>query len=110
MLDMIKAARFDPAETFRSKYGDHPWDLLKVLAAVKIGWDIFVEAESISPPLDDKVYVSFTSSKVTLSPGDIIGFEGAEVSILDATSLKSKKLKAKEISQETFLSAIERNV
>lgn len=98
ILEAAKTCQFDPNGEFRSKFGNSPWDLLIVVRLIKVGFENRIEARSISPLLDDPLYIAFTSSKEAPVVGNFFGFDGQEVSILDP-NFKPKRYKAKAISK-----------
>jgi hypothetical protein len=105
VLEIARAAQqidFDPASKFRLAFGDSPWDLLSVVQVVSRGFDHFIKAQSISPHLDEPVFVTFVSAKITPVAGDFFGFKGEEVSLLEAATLDPKRLKARVITAAEF--------
>jgi hypothetical protein len=105
VLEIARAAQqidFDPAAKFRFAFGDSPWDLLSVIEVSRRGFENFVKAQSISPFLDEPVFVSFVSAKITPVVGEFFGFNGEEVSLLEADTLQQKRLKARLISGAEF--------
>ena len=73
-----------------------------VIRIARIGFENAIEARSISPLLEEAIFVSFTSSKEIPSIGDFFGFDGEEVSILNPDQFKPKRYKASKISQAEF--------
>jgi len=68
VLEIVGAAQqidFDPAVKFRFAFGDSPWDLLNVIEVRRRGFENFIKAQSISPFLDEPVFISFVSAKIT---------------------------------------------
>ena len=105
VLKIAKAARqidFDPVSKFRFAFGDTPWDLLSVIEVGRCGFENFIKAQSISPLLDEPVFVAFISANITPVAGEFFGFNGEEVSLLDARTFQSKRLKARLITHEDF--------
>ena len=105
VLEIAKAARqidFDPVSKFRFAFGDTPWDLLNVIEVSRRGFENFIRAQSISPPLSELVFVAFVSAKITPVVGEFFGFNGEEVSLLDRGTLQPKRLKARSITHEEF--------
>lgn len=78
-----RSVSFDVNAGFREKWGLSPWDLLEVTSIEKRGFENHVEARSISPPLDGMIRFSFTSHNHSPKVGDLIGFSGTEISLLD---------------------------
>lgn len=105
LLEAAAAIKFDPNAAFRNKYGHSPFDLLVVVDVVRVGFKNFIKAESISPPLDDPVFLSFTSAKMIPSIENYFSFSGAEASFWNSETLTHKSYKAKEIAPDTFASA-----
>ena len=83
LLDKARSVSFDVNAGFREKWGLSPWDLLEVTSIEKRGFENHVEARSISPPLDGMIRFSFTSHNHSPKVGDLIGFSGTEISLLD---------------------------
>jgi hypothetical protein len=105
VLQIAKAARqidFDPASKFRFAFGDSPWDLLSVIEVIRCGFENFIKARSISPYLDEAVFVAFVSAKLLPAIGDYFGFNGHEISPLDTVSLEPKRLKARLLTAAEF--------
>jgi hypothetical protein len=105
VLEIVKAAQqldFDPAVKFRFSFGDSPWDLLCVESIRRSGFENRVEARSISPLLDQPLYLAFVSAKIVPVVGDFFGFDGESVSVLEAGSLQPKRLKARLIEEVEF--------
>jgi hypothetical protein len=105
VLEVARAAReveLDPASKFRSAFGEPPWDLLSIDMVIRRGFENFIKARSLSPWLDEAVFIAFISAKVAPMIGDYLGFNGEEVSILDTTSLQPKRLKARLIKSAEF--------
>jgi hypothetical protein len=110
VLEIVKAARqldFDPAVKFRYSFGDSPWDLLSVKSIRRSGFENRIEANSISPLLDEPLYLAFVSAKIVPAPGDFFGFNGESVSVLEPGSLQSKRLKARSIEEAEFAGRLE---
>jgi len=110
VLEIVKAARqldFDPAVKFRFSFGDSPWDLLSVKSIRRCGFENRIEGHSISPLLDKPVYLAFVSAKIIPTLGDLFGFNGESVSVLDVDSLQPKKLKARLIEETEFADGLE---
>lgn len=104
-MEIVKAARqldFDPAVKFRFAFGDSPWDLLSVMGVGRYGFENCVKAHSISPLLDEPLYLAFVSAKIIPAVGDFFGFNGESVSVLERDSLQPKKLKARLIKKAEF--------
>jgi len=78
IMQAAKTAEFDPGESFRTKYGHSPLDLLVIRVVRRVGFENFVEAMSISPPLDEPVFLVFTSAKMVPLIGDYFSFNGSE--------------------------------
>ena len=90
MLEILNAAQgiaFDHGANFRSKFGEPPWDLLSVVKIVRSGVKNSIQAKSISPPLNEPVFVEFSSAKIIPEVGDFFGFNGADVSFLEGDAL-----------------------
>jgi hypothetical protein len=105
VLEIARAAGqidFDPAFKFRLAFGDSPWDLLSVIAVSRRGFENFIKAQSISPHLDEPVLVAFVSAKITPAVGEYFGFNGEEISLLEAVTLHPKRLKARVITALEF--------
>jgi len=105
VLEIARAAQqidFDPAVKFRFAFGDSPWDLLSFIEVSRRGFENFVKAQSISPFLDEPVFVSFVSAKITPAVGEYFGFNGEEISLLETDTLQQKRLKARLISEGEF--------
>jgi 8-oxo-dGTP pyrophosphatase MutT (NUDIX family) len=68
--------------------------LLSVTEVARRGFENFIKAQSISPYLDEPVFITFVSAKIAPAVGDFFGFNGEEVSLLE-TTLQSKRLKAR---------------
>ena len=105
ILEIARAARqidFDPASKFRFAFGDSPWDLLSVIDLARRGFENFIKARSISPYLDEPVFITFVSAKIAPAIGDFFGFNGEEVSLLEADTLQPKRLKARQITAAEF--------
>jgi hypothetical protein len=105
ILEIARAARqidFDPASKFRFAFGDSPWDLLSVIDLARRGFENFIKARSISPYLDEPVFITFVSAKIAPAIGDFFGFDGEEVSLLEADTLQPKRLKARLIAAAEF--------
>jgi hypothetical protein len=97
ILEWAKLAGFDPNAEFRSRYGQSPWDLLTVDRVVRVGFENRIEARSICPPLDDPIFISFTSAKFIPQVGEHISFSGSEISVLDRASFQEKRFKASTV-------------
>jgi hypothetical protein len=105
ILEIVRAAQqidFDPAVKFRFAFGNSPWDLLSVTEVARRGFENFIKAQSISPYLDEPVFITFVSAKIAPAVGDFFGFNGEEVSLLEAETLQSKRLKARLITAAEF--------
>jgi hypothetical protein len=105
VLAIARAAQqidFDPASKFRFAFGGSPWDLLSVVEITRRGFRNFIKARSISPCLDEPVFLAFVSAKIVPNVGDFFGFNGNEVSVLEATTLQAKRLKAHLITAAEF--------
>jgi hypothetical protein len=96
---------FDPSANFRARFGQLPWHLLAIVETMRVGLEIVVQAKSISPMLDEPVFIIFTSAKEAPLIGDFMSFYGGEVSIL-SRRLQPKRYKAREISKAEFDSLI----
>jgi hypothetical protein len=108
VLEIARAARqidFDPASKFRFAFGDSPWDLLIIIKVARRGFENFIEARSISPYMDEPAYIAFVSAKIAPTVGDYFGFNGEEVSLLEATTLQPRRLKADLITPAEFPSS-----
>jgi hypothetical protein len=102
LMDAAAIAEFDPNANFRNKYGHSPFDLVRVSELNRSGFRNFIKAESLSPALDEPVYLSFDSAKMIPSLGDYFSFNGTEVSFLNPETLRSHDFKATEITAEAF--------
>lgn len=102
LMEAAQTAEFDPNATFRSKYGHSPFDLLKVLEAARRGFENFIKAQSISPPLDEPVFLGFTSAKTIPPIGEYFSFSGTEASFVNPETLAPQKFKAIAITAEEF--------
>lgn len=105
ILEAAADAEFDPNAVFRNKYGHSPFDLFLVVDVVRFGHENLIKAESISPPLDDPVFLSFTSAKMTPSIDEYFSFSGAEASFWNPETLSHRSYKAQEIAPDKFSSA-----
>ena len=105
LLEAATAAEFDPNAVFRNKYGHSPFDLLVVVDVVRVGFENLIKAESISPPLDEPVFLSFTSAKMVPSFEDYFSYSGAKTSFWNPETLTHQSYKAREIAPDTFTSA-----
>lgn len=106
LMEAARIAEFDPSSAFRNKYGHSPFDLLVVIEIIRIGFENFIKAESISPPLDNAVFLTFTSAKMVPAVGEYFSFSGAEASFVNPETLASQSYKTKEITPGTFASAM----
>jgi hypothetical protein len=105
VLEIARAAQqidFDPAVKFRFAFGGSPWDLLSVIEVSRRGFENFIKAQSISPYLDEPVFVTFVSAKIAPVVGEFFGFNGEEVSLLEADTLQPKRLEARLITEAEF--------
>jgi hypothetical protein len=105
VLEIARAARqidFDPASKFRFAFGDSPWEILSITEVTRRGFENFIKAQSISPYLDEPVFITFVSAKVTPAAGEFFGFNGEEVSLLETQTLQPKRLKARRITETDF--------
>ncbi len=105
VLEIARAAQqidFDPAVNFRFAFGDSPWDLLRVIEVSRRGFENSGKTQSISPFLDEPVFVSFVSAKIAPVVGEFFSFNGEEVSLLEAGTLQQKRLKARLIREAEF--------
>jgi hypothetical protein len=105
VLEIARASRqidFDPAAKFRFAFGDSPWDLLSITEVSRRGFESFIKAKSISPYLDEPVFLTFVSAKIAPAVGEFIGFNGEEVSLLEADTLQPRRLKAHQITASKF--------
>jgi hypothetical protein len=105
VLEIARAAQqidFDPAVKFRFAFGGSPWDLLSVIEVSRRGFENFIKAQSISPYLDEPVFVTFVSAKIAPVVGEFFGFNGEEVSLLEADTLQPKRLEARLITAAEF--------
>jgi hypothetical protein len=108
ILEIARAARqidFDPVSKFRFSFGDAPRDLLSIIDLAKCDFENFVKARSISPYLEEPVFIMFTSAKITPAIGGIFEFNGEEISLLDPDTLQPKRLKGRSITEVEFLTA-----
>jgi hypothetical protein len=105
ILEIARAAQqidFDPAVKFRFAFGDSPWDLLSVIEITRSGFENFIKAKSISPYLDEPVFVAFVSAKIVPAVDDYFGFNGEEVSLLETATLNPRRVKARRITAAEF--------
>ena len=105
ILEIARAAQqidFDPAVKFRFAFGDLPWDLLSVIEITRSGFENFIKAKSISPYLDEPVFVAFVSAKIVPAVDDYFGFNGEEVSLLETATLNPRRVKARRITAAEF--------
>jgi len=104
-MEAAQAAEFDPNAAFRERYGSSPYALLIVLEVKTVGFENLVKAESISPPLDEPMFIAFTSEKTKMLVDDYFSFNGEKVSFLNRDSLQPQTYKAKTIASEAFRAA-----
>ena len=102
ILEAAKLTGFDPNAAFRSRFGQSPWDLLVIERVARLGFENMIEARSISPSLDDTIFISFTSAKFVPSVGNYVSFDGRAISVLDRESFEPKPYKTRPISREQF--------
>jgi len=105
ILEIARAAQeigFDPAVKFRFRFGESPWDLLSVIMTIRRGFENVIKAKSIVPFLNEPIFVTFVSAKITPAEGEYFGFNGEEVSILEPDTLEPKRLKARLITEAEF--------
>ena len=93
LLDKARSVSFDINAGFRQRFGSSPWDLLEVTGVEKHGFENHIEARSVSPPLDGVIRFSFTSPNRSLNVGDLIGFSGKEISLLDTETWAQRRYK-----------------
>jgi hypothetical protein len=107
VVEIAKAAQqidFDPAVKFRFAFGGSPWDLLSVIETARRGFETFIKAQSISPYMDEPVFITFVSAKIVSEVGDYFGFNGEEVSVLETATLSPRRVKARRITAGEFAS------
>jgi hypothetical protein len=102
LLEASAIAGIDSNRRFEEKYGTQPPDLLAVLSAFKIGLESYVQAESVSPPLTDPVYLSFTSAAYEPRAGEFLSVAENQVSFLDPMTAEPRTCKAKLISGDDW--------
>jgi hypothetical protein len=104
ILEAARCASFDPNSAFRTKYGYSPWDLLEVTETFRVGFDNFVKARSIAPPLDEPVFLRFTSARIASAVGDHFSLDeaGENVSVVDRERLESHRLKSTILRREEY--------
>ncbi len=100
----MKGIDFDPSANFRSRFGSSSWAILSVLRIVRRGFENYIVAKSLSPVLDEAVFVAFTSAFKIATVGDYFGFNGEEVSFLVTNLLIPKQMKARFVSVSEFVS------
>jgi hypothetical protein len=104
-LELLSAAQgigFDPSAKFRLSFGESPWDLLSAEKTIRRGFDNYIQAKSISPSLNEPVFVAFVSAKIAPNVDDLFGFNGEAVSFLENETLRPKRLKARSIREAEF--------
>lgn len=102
LIGAAQTAEFDLNATFRGKYGQPPFDLLKVLDTARCGFKNFIKAYSISPSLDEPLFIKFTSAKTIPNLGDYFSFSGRDAYFLNAETLSTEKYKSVAITPEEF--------
>jgi hypothetical protein len=102
LLEAAKTAEFDPNEIFRKEHGHSPLDLLKVAAMTRRGFENIIKAESISPPMNDPVFLAFTSAKFVPGVGEYFSFSDTKVSFINPETFAAQNFRAKRISEEQY--------
>ena len=107
ILEDAVAAGFDPNGAFRSEYGYSPWDLLEVVETFRVGHDNYVAAESLSPPVEEKVYLSFTSGRIVPVVGDLFSLDDAResIAVFDFDCLEVQRFNVAVLGQDNYESA-----
>jgi hypothetical protein len=104
LFEAAQQAVFDPSAAFRQKYDHSPFDLLKVVDIIRSGFDNFIKADSLSPPLEDPVFLVFTSAKFIPVVDDYFSFTGSETSFFDKEMFVSRRFKTKVVEEDKFTS------
>lgn len=102
IFDAAKIADFDINADFRRKYGDVPWGLLLIDEAKRVGFQNYLKSNSISRRIDEPIFLTFTSAKLSPSVGDFFSFNDGKISIPDPDLSEPKQFEADIISQECF--------
>jgi hypothetical protein len=103
ILEAAQAAQFDPNAGFRERFGRPPLDLLIVMQVARRGFENLVKAESLSPALDEPIFLSFTSAKFHPQVGDYFSHGDGEVFFVSA-DLTPRNFKSRLIQPEDFAS------
>ncbi|WP_133121871.1 hypothetical protein [Pleomorphomonas carboxyditropha] len=102
ILEAAIAADFDPTALFRERYGHTPPDLAMVIEVRRIGFENYIKARYISPPIDEPIYLLFTSEKIAPAEGDYFSFSEGAISIICVDTLQPQRLGATLISESAF--------
>lgn len=86
IVDATRKATFSPLKEFVRSYGRRPPALLKVVAVVRKGFLNFLEVVAISPEADGRLFIEFTSAKITPEINEFVSFQDGRVSVLDSSS------------------------
>jgi len=104
IADLLTDACRDPREDFRDKYQEYPWETCRVLGVRSSGFERNVEAEAITG--DGGIgYFRFTSANSRIHVGDLVSFNGSEVSFPDQQLAEPRRFKAKLITKTDYQSA-----
>ncbi len=106
LFEASKMADFDPNSNFKSKYNKFPFDLLRVLEVARVGLETYLYAKSISPALEEPVFLAFTSAKFEPRIGEYFNLnEGAmEALFYDPEKESYKSFKFRLITEDKFTS------
>ena len=83
-------------------YHSRKGTLLKVLEVKRQGFQNFVKAQSISPPLDEPVFLTFISAKIIPASGEYFSFSGTEASFINPETFAPRNLKTNGITPEEY--------
>lgn len=101
-MEAARTAEFDPNAAFRGKYRHPPFDLLVVVEIKRVGFENLIKANSISPPLDEPVFLAFTSAKSVPLVDDYFSLSGGEASFVNPETLTPKAYETRVITPEIF--------
>lgn len=102
IAELLGKAEHDAGAEYTDRYRELPPILYKVQEIFRHGFENFIEAQQVAPAYAEPLYLSFTSSKVTPTAGDLFSLQADQVSVFDWAGGLGRRFKYREITKELW--------
>jgi hypothetical protein len=100
IAELLVKADHHAATEYQDRYREMPPVLYRVQDIGRLGFENLIQAVQVAPAYDVPVYLGFTSSKVTLTVGDLFSISSDQVSVYDWASGIGRRFKYREIHED----------